>query len=180
MATARVYPSYKDPADSYLAEATASRTFDPSKPSVSPREWAQTAAVGIALRNAGFGLQFGAAGDDFLNLAPNELGITVDPVPAGTTAEAVPAPDVPATGMPLTPPPADPPATKRELTAEEKFMQASSVLWPTKKHAGRTLGQVMQMDPSAIEWLANRYDRNPDVSAAAKYICEYALNHQSA
>ena len=101
-------------------------------------------------------------------------------VPAGTTAEAVPAPDVPATGMTLTPPPADPPATKRELTAEEKFMQASSVLWPTKKHAGRTLGQVMQMDPSAIEWLANRYDRNPDVSAAAKYICEYALNHQSA
>ena len=180
VATARVYPSYKDPADSYLAEATASRTFDPSKPSVSPREWAQTAAVGIALRNAGFGLQFGAAGDDFLNLAPNELGITIDPVPAGTTAEAVPAPDVPATGMPLTPPPADPPATKRELTAEEKFMQASSVLWPTKKHAGRTLGQVMQMDPSALEWLANRYDRNPDVSAAAKYICEYALNHQSA
>lgn len=134
----------------------------------------------IALRNAGFGLQFGAAGDDFLNLAPNELGITVDPVPAGAAAEAVPAPDVPATGMNLTPPPADPSATKRELTAEEKFMQASSVLWPTKKHAGRTLGQVMQMDPSAIEWLANRYDRNPDVSAAAKYICEYALNHQSA
>ena len=87
-------------------------------------------------------------------------------MPAGAAAEAVPAPDVP--------------ATKRELTAEEKFMQASSVLWPTKKHAGRTLGQVMQMDPSAIEWLANRYDRNPDVSAAAKYICEYALNHQSA
>ena len=38
----------------------------------------------------------------------------------------------------------------------------------------------MQMDPSAVEWLANRYDRNPDVSAAAKYMCEYALNHQSA
>ena len=76
--------------------------------------------------------------------------------------------------------PAEPPVPKRELTPEEKFLQASSVLWPTKKHAGRTLGQVMQMDPSAVEWLANRYDRNPDVSAAAKYMCEYALNHQSA
>ena len=65
VATARVYPSYKDPAECYLAEATASRGPDPSKPSVSPREWAQTAAVGIALRNAGFGVQFGAAGDDF-------------------------------------------------------------------------------------------------------------------
>lgn len=66
VATARVYPSYKDPVDCYLAEATASRGPDASKPSVSPREWAQTAAVGIALRNAGFGLQFSAAGDDFL------------------------------------------------------------------------------------------------------------------
>ena len=57
VATARVYPSYKDGLDCYLAEATASRGRDESKPSVSPREWAQTAAVGIALRNAGFGLQ---------------------------------------------------------------------------------------------------------------------------
>ena len=180
VATARVYPSYKDPADSYLAEATASRTFDPSKPSVSPREWAQTAAVGIALRNAGFGLQFGAAGDDFLNLAPNELGITVDPIPTGVPQEVAPAPDVSATGTAPVAAAAEPPEPKRELTPEEKFLQASSVLWPTKKHAGRTLGQVMQMDPSAVEWLANRYDRNPDVSAAAKYMCEYALNHQSA
>ena len=46
---------------------------DASKPSVSPREWAQTAAVGIALRNAGFGLQFSAAGDDFADMAPDEL-----------------------------------------------------------------------------------------------------------
>ena len=50
VATARIYPSYKDPVDCYLAEATASRGPDASKPSVSPREWAQTAAVGIALR----------------------------------------------------------------------------------------------------------------------------------
>ena len=180
VATARIYVSYKDPVECYLAEATASRKYDPLKPTVSPREWAQTAAVGIALRNAGFGLQFGAAGDDFLNLAPNELGITVDPIPAGVPQEVAPAPDVSATGTAPVAAAAEPPEPKRELTPEEKFLQASSVLWPTKKHAGRTLGQVMQMDPSAVEWLANRYDRNPDVSAAAKYMCEYALNHQSA
>lgn len=50
VATARIYPSYRDPVDCYLAEATASRGPDASKPSVSPREWAQTAAVGIALK----------------------------------------------------------------------------------------------------------------------------------
>ena len=55
VATARIYPSYKDPVDCYLAEATASRGPDASKPSVSPREWAQTAAVGIAGANL-FGL----------------------------------------------------------------------------------------------------------------------------
>ena len=58
VATARIYPNYKDPVECYLAEATASRGYCADKPSVSPREWAQTAAVGIALRNAGFGLQF--------------------------------------------------------------------------------------------------------------------------
>lgn len=74
VATARVYPSYKDSDDCYLAEATASRGYLAEKPSVSPREWAQTAAVGIALRNAGFGLQFGMAGEDFPEVAPDELG----------------------------------------------------------------------------------------------------------
>lgn len=74
VATARIYPSYRDSDDCYLAEATASRGYLAEKPSVSPREWAQTAAVGIALRNAGFGLQFGMAGEDFPAVAPDELG----------------------------------------------------------------------------------------------------------
>ena len=76
VATAKVYPSYKDGADCYLAEATASRGYLAEKPSVSPREWAQTAAVGIALRNAGFGLQFSMAGDEFADTAPDELNGT--------------------------------------------------------------------------------------------------------
>ena len=79
VASARVYPSYKDAPECFLAEATASRGPDASKPSVSPREWAQTAAVGIALRNAGFGLQFSAAGDSFEDAAPDELSATETP-----------------------------------------------------------------------------------------------------
>lgn len=70
VAKARVYPSYKDGPECYLAEATASRGPDPAHPTVSPREWAQTAAVGVALRNAGFGLQLGAVGEDFSQNAP--------------------------------------------------------------------------------------------------------------
>ena len=71
-ATARVYFDYKDPVEAYASEATASRGVCKEMPSVSPREWAQTAALGIALRNAGFGLQFEMAGESFAENAPDE------------------------------------------------------------------------------------------------------------
>ena len=74
VATARIYPHYTNPPDQYLAEATASRGYLADMPTVSPREWAQTAAIGIALRNAGYGLQFAAAGDSFDAPAVDELG----------------------------------------------------------------------------------------------------------
>ena len=84
VASARIYAHYNLPPDQYLAEATASRGYLPDKPTVSPREWAQTAAVGIALRNAGFGLQFSAAGDSFDTPVVDELGaITWSTAPAG-------------------------------------------------------------------------------------------------
>lgn len=75
VATARIYPDYKDAPDCFLAEATESRGYCVEKPTVSPREWAQTAAVGIALRNAGFGLQFNMAGDEIEDIATDELGV---------------------------------------------------------------------------------------------------------
>ena len=173
VATARVYPSYKEPIDCYLAEATASRGVDPSKPSVSPREWAQTAAVGIALRNAGFGLQFGAAGDEYSPNSPNELNIVIDPVPVpnGNAMGEVGQYSAP------TPIPPEPP---KEPTPEEKYRMAANMQWPTKKHAGRTLGEVLQMDPTAITWLANKYSGNPEISAAAKFMCEFAVSHTGA
>ena len=173
VATARVYPSYKEPIDCYLAEATASRGVDPSKPSVSPREWAQTAAVGIALRNAGFGLQFGAAGDEYSPNAPNELNIVIDPVPVpnGNAMGEVGQYSAPA------PIPPEPP---KEPTPEEKYQMSANMQWPTKKHAGRTLGEVLQMDPTAITWLANKYSGNPEISAAAKFMCEFAVSHAGA
>ena len=164
IATARVYPSYRDPVDFYLAEATASRSYDPAKPSVSPREWAQTAAVGIALRNAGFGLQFHTAGDDFSAQTANEFSVDTEVLPP--TVNSGPF-------MNQVLKEADPP---KELTPEEKFQQALTVHWPTKKHAGKTLGDVLNVEPSALTWLADRYSGNPEASKAAKFICEYAAN----
>ena len=179
VATARIYVNYKDPAECYLSEATASRKYDPMKPTVSPREWAQTAAIGIALRNAGFGLQFGAAGDDFESQAADELGVGFQMTPPPESAEI---PDIPQTGMEV---PAAPPVPERapqvvQLTPEQKFEQACSVRSPIKKHDGKTLGEVLQLDPGAISWLANKFTRDENVRAAAEFICSYSMAQATA
>ena len=108
IAAARVYAHYKDPVDNYLSEATASRAALQSKPSVSAREWAQTAALGIALRNAGFGLQFNTAGEGFDDVAANELkqpllfSLEPDNEPATSPAAALPSVTSPVAALPST------------------------------------------------------------------------------
>lgn len=183
VASARIYVSYKDPVECYLAEATASRKYDPLKPTVSPREWAQTAAIGIALRNAGFGLQFGAAGDGVDSEVPDELGvgtaITPSPTPALASSDTHP---ISQTGAEA---PAAPPAPEAvppvvELTPEQKFQQACAVRSPIKKHDGKTLGEVLQLDPGAISWLANKFSRDETVRAAAEFICSYSVAQTTA
>lgn len=178
VATARVYPSYKDARESYLAEATASRGPDPTKPSVSPREWAQTAAVGIALRNAGFGVQFHAAGDDFPTEAPNEFGGNAGESQTGFTAEM---PSETAQQMQPEPPkPVWHPAIPVPLTPEQQYQQDLTVLCPISKYSNMTLGEVMEIDPKALIWVANKYDKDAAVSDAAKRICEFAKQQASA
>lgn len=173
VATARVYPIYKDPVDCFLAEATASRGLCEDKPSVSPREWAQTAAVGIALRNAGFGLQFAMAGEDFEQVAPDELGLMGTPqtesgavvtTPAATTEEEYTVIEEP----------------KKELTYEERLNNAMMVLCPITKYNGKTLGEVLREDPKALKWVAEKFTGSEETKAAAQLICEYALQQASA
>lgn len=168
VATARVYPNYKDPVDCYLAEATASRGICEDKPSVSPREWAQTAAVGIALRNAGFGLQFAMAGEDFEQVAPNEFGLMGTPqtdsgavviTPVVTTEEEYTVIEEP----------------KKELTYEERLNNAMMVSCPITKYTGKTLGEVLREDPKALKWVAEKFTGSEEIKAAAQLICNYAL-----
>ena len=192
VATARIYPSYKDPADAYLAEATASRGYCEDKPSVSPREWAQTAAVGIALRNAGFGLQFSMAGEDFESVAPDELGAFAgDPGDGGAMPAQAPAGGIMPTLM--SEPGGTPTAQsvpeeeytveepkQRELTPEEKMEQAMRVMCPISKYKGRTLGEVVALDPKAVVWVATKFMGNEEVREAAKLICDLSLQQATA
>lgn len=174
VATAKVYPKYNDPTDCYLAEATASRGICEDKPSVSPREWAQTAAVGIALRNAGFGLQFAMAGEDFEQVAPDELGIMGTPQiesGAATTGASSAATEEEYTAIE---------EPKRELTYEERLNNAMMVSCPISKYNGKTLGEVLREDPKALKWVAEKFTGSEETKAAAKLICEYALQQASA
>lgn len=170
VAKARIYASYKDPVDCYLSEASASRTYSEDKPSVSPREWAQTAAIGIALRNAGFGLQFQIAGEDFDSVAPNELEQT------STSTEST-VPDTDSSQNPESEYTAE--EYTAELTDEEKLEKAYQTLCPITKYSGKTLAEVLTVDPHALVWVANKYKGNPEISEAAKLICEHALSENN-
>lgn len=164
IATARVYNHFTAPVDQFLAEATASRGYLADKLTVSPREWAQTAAIGIALRNAGFGLQFGTAGDSSDTPTVNELD---DSISSGLEAQGANARSTHAAPATVQ---AD--STAATETPLERAMKMQS---PIKKHGGKTLGEVLNEDPGAIAWIANKYTGDAGVSAAAKMICEYAI-----
>lgn len=172
VATARVYHHYSDPVDQFLAEATASRGYLPDKPTVSPREWAQTAAVGIALRNAGFGLQFGAAGDAFETPAVDELGGII------WTGEPTEVPSSNISESSNSPAPSAPAAAAQQST-ETPLEQALKKPCPISKYAGKTLGDVMSMDQKALVWIATKFTGDAEISAAAKLICEYAATQSA-
>ena len=166
VATARIYPSYKDGPDAYLAEATASRGYHPEKPSVSPREWAQTAAIGIALRNAGFGLQFAMAGEEMEGIAANEFG-------QDSTISLPSSGNVPKKTEVTTVSPEEPVVV--ELTPEQKLEVAMKQPCPIAKYNGKTLGDMVTQDPKSLIWLATKYSGSAEISAAAKLICDHAL-----
>lgn len=171
-ATARVYPSYKDAENEFLAEATTTREPSEDKKGISVIEWAQTAAIGIALRNAGFGLQYAADREDFSGdidghetagaLVHNE-GIDTAAKPEET--EKVAQPEQKAWD---------------DLSLEEKYKLAVKVECPIGKYKDKTLGDLLLLDQHALKWIAESYQRDESIRNAAIAICEYAQAQQVA
>lgn len=168
VARAKVYAHYKDGENEFLSEATASRSPISDKPSVSAREWAQTAAIGVALRNAGFGLQFDIDADE----VPD--GTSPEQTPQNTTDGSNPfgTSETPAmtSGTKVTP-------VQVELTPEEKYKQALTVACPISKFSGKTLGDLLLLDPGALSWIAEKFQGSDAIKSAAITICEYAKKH---
>ena len=179
VATARIYPHYKDAPDEFLAEATAFRGKCPDKPSVSAREWAQTAAIGVALRNAGFGVQFDVGGEDVVETMDENFAIT----PSESVGNLEPVTETASYDSEPTVVPTDSGEENsissvyaEDLTPEDKkAAEAMQLMCPIPKHKGKNLGEVLVEDPSAIKWLATKFSGDDKIRDAAILIGEYAL-----
>lgn len=63
------------------------------------------------------------------------------------------------------------------VPASEYIMDISTALQmpcPIRDYKGKTLGDVLRVDPGAIKWIAERYNKDMNVKEAARYICEHA------
>ena len=65
------------------------------------------------------------------------------------------------------------------LTLEQQYEKAIKVLCPISKFTGKTLGDVLTMEPGAVKWLATKYTKDPEVQKAAQIICDYAMEQAS-
>lgn len=167
IATAKVYADFKDGVDNYLAEGTAEKFPLKDKPEISVIEWAQTSAIGVALKNAGFGLQ--VALDTSPALQFEDDGYSVQPHSATPETADVDDGDSGEQKKPLS----------QEETEEEKVQKALAFRCPLSKYKEKTYGELLVENPSVLDYLAHRWENkqpgaDPKAIENAKIICEYA------
>jgi len=183
---ARVYLDCNDPADNFIANAFAQKYLtEDAQFGNKFLELAETAAVGRALADAGFGLQFADEEGDIdpeVADAPFDAGMilgsrNMESLGAGE-ALTQPAPQA------INPTPAQQ-AIQKDMPVEQIYSMltpeaAAAVVISIGFHKGKTLGQVAVEKPSSLEWYVTSYG-GPDnlLRAAAKYLMDAALRKAS-
>lgn len=188
---ARVYLNKDDPEEQYVGSGTAQRFFKAGdKFGESYVESAETAAVGRALAEAGFGSQFSDCdvtepADATLADAPVAAAPLPSPRPAPAASPA-PAPAAPPARRAPAPGPAaaTPPVQEPALTPGMSFEQAYAAMTLDKAKAvmidcgcyrGQTLGQLALTKPGSLHWYVDSYKGNNNLlRAAAKYLLDQA------
>lgn len=188
---ARVYLNKDDPEEQYVGSGTAQRFFkEGDKFGESYVESAETAAVGRALAEAGFGSQFSDCdvtepADATLADAPVAAAPLPGPRPAPAASPA-PAPAAPPARRAPVPGPAaaTPPVQEPALTPGMSFEQAYAAMTLDKAKAvvidcgcyrGQTLGQLALTKPGSLHWYVDSYKGNNNLlRAAAKYLLDRA------
>lgn len=200
---ARVYLDVNDPEDHFVASAFAQRAMDGSPLGSKFLEMAETAAIGRALTDAGFGVQFCdvTEGNDpaivdaaikapVLNAGASEdtAEETGAPVPATSGSAAVAstavgaAPTVQAPKSGLVTPPA--PAYSKNSDVETIYAamtleEAKAVVVDFKSGAlkGKTLAEVAFESPKDLRWFVDSYGGgNNLLKAGAKKLLDAAEN----
>ena len=191
---ARVYLSKDDGEEQYVGSGFAQRYFKPNdRMGEHYVENAETAAIGRALAEAGFGSQF----SDCDISEPTDPAVVDAPVPiaepgqpptanvpaAAPTPVAAPTPAAPPQkpAAPQTPvPPAAPAQPKTAQTVEEIYATltletAKAVKVDCGYFRGQTLGQVAVNKPSSLAWYVESYHGpNNLLRAAAKFLIDKA------
>ena len=201
---AKIYLDVNDPEDHFVASALAQRYFDSSPFGPKYVEMAETAAVGRALADAGFGVQFCDVTEpddpaivDAGVPAPVQNGAEplepeptseeespaapgVAPATAPVSAPGAPtaAPAAPATGLVTPPTPTYTSDTPVEKILEVMTLEeAKAVVVDFKGGAykDKTLAQVAFESPKDLKWLAESYKgRNNLIKAGAQKLLQAA------
>ena len=200
---ARVYLDRRDPEESYIANAIVKRYFHPEdKLGDKYLEIAETAAVGRALADAGFGIQFTDSSENpesgvvdspigmpsvhtanaslsHVNTVTGEVTHTPQ-TPAPAAANAVQNSVSMAAPMPQAHPAPAVPAFTPEMPVEQILpmmtMQfAINYEVDCGVFKGKKLGQVAQETPQSLEWYVTSYrGKNNVLRAAAKFLLDKA------
>lgn len=199
---AKIYLDMNDPEDHFIASALAQRYFDSSPFGPKYVEMAETAAVGRALADAGFGVQFCDVTEpddpaivDAGVPAPAKNGdgtpVTAveddSPVASGAPTAASPAATppsgaapaaAPATGLVTPPAPSYTSDTPVEQILELMTLdEAKAVVVDFKGGAykDKTLAQVAFESPKDLKWLAESYKgKNNLIKAGAQKLLQAA------
>ncbi|MBE5813099.1 MAG: hypothetical protein E7314_05540 [Clostridiales bacterium] len=203
---AKIYLDYKDSADQFISSATSQKNIEDSP---SYLEWAETAAIGRALSNGGFGIQFcdRLEGND---VQPTESGVDIDkiskPLPEVSSqnvgngikpnivnaSSTIPKENV-FSGKTVTPitnnvisnevqkqAENDPDKLIKELMDKMNIEECLDEKVPFGENKGKTLRQLSQNNVGLIQWIANKYTGEPlKIRAAAKKLCNEALQQAS-
>jgi len=192
---ARIYLDYKDEIERYLSKATSQKSQSNVNENISFLEWAETAAIGRALTNAGYGIQF----CDMLeanDIQPTESGVDEDKLAVDKLPKQV-IPNTPVSGSDIKEPAnsnAEPignvkslavantskkenePTTFEEAMKTLSLKQCKEIKVMFGKNVGKTLGEIAVSDPDDIAWIVNKY-RGPNfiLRAAATILLDKAL-----
>lgn len=194
---AKVYLDRNDPPDSFIANAIVKRYYNPEdRFGDKYLELAETAAVGRALADAGFGVQFGDTNEppdptvvDSPVGLPNGAQINsitgevmpppqpAPPNPVATQNTTAQQPPAPAQVHQASSPSFTPDMPVETILAQMTLDYAINLTVDCGYYKGQKLGQVANDKPSSLDWYVTSYKGYNNILRAA---AQYLLNRAAA